>query len=155
MRSLATAAVALAVLPAFAQAPAPPSPREVALELVRISGVEETMRLGIASSLDAQIQANPALEPYRAVIEEWATSVVEGEKLAERFADLYLELFDESELRALLEFQRSPLGRKVKEKNGELMRRASEIGLEAATRHEADLDRRIRAKAAELGQETP
>ena len=141
----------LLAVPVRAQAPA--RAEALALELLELSGVRDTMATTMESFVDTQISTNPAIAPFRETMLDWAAKAMRWEEIGPKMAALYVEAFSEEELAALVEFQRTPLAAKVREKQPELMRRGMEIGAASAMRHKADLERMIRERQAQIERE--
>lgn len=146
--------VLLLAAPTRAEEPAAPSRAEaLALELLEISGVKDAMGNAMTTYVDSQIRVNPSIEPFRDTMIDWASKAMRWEEIGPKMARVYLEVFSEEELAALVAFQRSPVGSKVREKQPELLRRCMEIGETAALRHRGDLERMIREKQQQLERE--
>jgi hypothetical protein len=150
---LVVLAILLLAVPIRAQAPAPSRAEALALELLEVSGVRQTLATTMESFIDTQIGTNPAIAPFRETMLDWAAKAMRWEEIGPKMAALYVEVFSEEELAALVEFQRTPLAAKMREKQPELTRRGMEIGAASAMRHKADLERMIREKQAQMERE--
>lgn len=127
VRALVAMLLAAAILGAVTRAGAQESPQQLARELAHLMlesqirrGIEEQVAAGMTQALRATLQERLN---RRLLDTEWQTLIrivrqLVGEALPpsrveELAAEVYVRHFDEAELRQLLEFQRSPVARKV------------------------------------------
>ncbi len=154
MRRVATALVFALVLatPAAAQAPDANSPRSqaAARELLQAMNMEAVLQASTRSTFDVMISQQPVMEPFRAVMHEWMTKYLTMEQFGPRFIAIYAGKFTEPELRQLITFYRSPVGRRLVAEMPELTRLGAEAGAEVAALYSDELEEMIQAKAAEL-----
>jgi len=120
-----------------------PSHLAAAREYLEAVNVQQLAAAGVEVSLEQQIRANPAMEPYRATMMEWARGLFASAEAQTAFAELYAEAFDEADLRALTAFYRTPLGRRVAEIQPKLAERGAEVGRKLAEANQADLLARL------------
>jgi hypothetical protein len=123
-----------------------------AADLLVMTGAKENAIVGASAMADVMVQGNPMLTPYRDVLVEWAEQVMTWENMKPRFVQLYVEAYTEEELRSLLEFYDSPLGRKVLRVTPDLVRQGAMIGGQLAAEHQTELQEMIQKRAAELEQ---
>ncbi|HKP74986.1 MAG TPA: DUF2059 domain-containing protein [Longimicrobiaceae bacterium] len=128
-----------------ARAPIAPSHLAAARELLEVLHLQDVAAAGVQVALEEQIRTNPAMEPYRTVMKEWASSIFSGDEAKNAFATIYAEAFSEADLRALVAFYRTPLGQKLASSQTTLTVRGAEVGRNLATAHQADLMARIQA----------
>jgi len=114
-----------------------------ARELLSAMHLEEVSAVGVKVMLDTQISATPAMEPYRAVMTEWANEIFASEEARAAFAALYASTFSEAELRQMTAFYRSPLGQRMAQNQATLAVKGAEIGRALATARQTDLMARI------------
>lgn len=124
--------------------------REATQELLRVMGVEETSRSAAQSFFDAMTQQNPGMEEYRDVLMKWATNTLSWEKMGPRMTDLYMRTFTETEIRELIAFYKTPIGKKTLEQLPTLMEEGMKIGMELAQEHQGELEAAIKARQQEL-----
>jgi hypothetical protein len=101
MRSLSALLVGCALLlPAHAAAQDPPpsipptaGQMAAARELLEVMHLREVSAVGVKVALDEQIRAEPRLEPYRAVMNEWGAEIFASEEAKTAFATLYASAF--------------------------------------------------------------
>jgi hypothetical protein len=151
MRLLVVSALVLAwASVAMASDECSDSHRKAAGELLVLSGAEQNALVGASAMADAMLQTNPMLAPYRDVLVAWSGKVMTWDNMKPRFVALYCEHYSEQELRELIAFYETPLGKKTLEVTPEIMRRSALIGGELANEHSAELQAMIRERTAEL-----
>jgi hypothetical protein len=141
------------IAPAVGAEPAAkPTPGHLAaaMELVDALNLTDTAMAGASVALDAQIAANPDLEPYRDVMKSWAGRTLSKENMQPRLAALYADAFTEAELRQLISFYKTPVGRKALDAMPRLMQEGAEIGKQLADEHAPELQKMIADRDAEL-----
>lgn len=140
----------LAFFPLAACSAEPDSHRQAAEELLKMLGLEKSMQAGSSAMIDAQIQSNPALAPYRDVFQKWAGKYLTWDALGPRMTDLYMQAFTEAELRDLIGFYKTPTGQKALLTLPALQQQRAQIGMEAAQQHKAELEQMLQARKEEL-----
>lgn len=126
------------------------SHRQATEELLRVMGVEETSKSAAQSFFDAMTQQNPGMEDYKDVLMTWATNTLSWEKMGPRMTDLYMRTFTETEIRELIAFYKTPVGKKTLEQLPTLMQEGMKIGMELAQEHQGELEAAIKARQKEL-----
>jgi uncharacterized protein len=134
-----------------------PASLRAAEELLRLMSVEEVIRVSVTSAFDSQIEQQPLMAPFRATMQAWVDKHLTWAELGTKLARVYAEQFTEEELKQLIAFYQTPVGRKVAAAAPTLARRGAEVGAQVADAHKAELEQMIRARAAELqaGDATP
>jgi hypothetical protein len=140
----------LAFFPLGAWSAEPDSHRQAAEELLRMLGLEKSMQAGSNAMVDAQIQGNPALAPYRDVFQQWEGKYFTWDVLGPRMTDLYVQAFTEAELRDLIAFYKTPTGQKALAKMPALLQQGRQLTMEIAKQHKPELEQMIRARKEEL-----
>jgi uncharacterized protein len=139
----------LGLVPGFARSQTPQRV-ELATEVLRAMDLEKAMQAGVAASFDAQIQQNPLMAPFRPTMEAFTTKYLTWEAIGPEMAKLYATHFTEPELRELLAFYRSPIGRKMVGEQGTLTAEGARIAQAALQPHLPELQAAIQQRAAEL-----
>jgi hypothetical protein len=151
IRALVLAGAAL-LLPACLAAqntpatPVAPSHLAAARELIEAVRLSEVAAAGVNISIDEQIRADPALEPFRTTMKQWGAEIFASEEAKNAYAQLYASTFSEAELRQLVAFYRTPLGRKLATSQATLSMRGAEIGRTLAEARQADLTARLQSQ---------
>ena len=128
---------------------------EAASELLMLLQMEEVMLASMRATIDAQMNAQPAMAPFRDVMISWAEKHMSWEKVGARFATVYAESFTERELRDMIAFYMTPTGRKLAAAMPDLTRRGAEIGAAIGQENMADLQQMLEARARELQNGPP
>lgn len=89
-----------------------PDGKKLACMLLEIAGTPETMEQTLQSMLNSQLQSEPGMLPYRHVLEAYLRRTISYDALKEELAGTYLEIYTQDELRALIHFYQTPIGRK-------------------------------------------
>ena len=134
-----------------AQAPRP-APEPLVEELLEVMEMDRQIREAILFSVEAQMQANPALASFGDVFEEFFEKYVTWEAMKPELVKVYAGAFTESEVRDLIAFYRTPVGRKLVEQSGELMRQGGTVGQRLVEAHAAELEAMIQKRAQQLQQ---
>lgn len=123
-------------------------------ELVELLGGKDQL-LDIQTQLvDSLVSANPALDGYQLLVADWASQHLGWEEIREGMAKVYRDYFTPVELEEMLEFYRSPTGRKSVLLMPTLFREGSQIGMELAQAHKPELIEMLR-EAQKASQPAP
>lgn len=148
-RTFVVAALLLA-LPLTAGAAGRSSHEQAVRELFQVMGLERSAVAGATTMIDAQVQANPAIEPYRDVMVEWATRYLTWEAMVPAMTAIYQETFSEPEIREMIAFYRTTTGKKVLETLPDVMQRSADVGVALAQQHQGDLEKMVAKRRREL-----
>lgn len=117
--------------PAASAAPAAPaataSHRAAVARLMEVTRVKELTEQGAATMLDAQLRQMPQLAPVSGVLRDFYREQLAWSVLEPEYTQLYLEVFSEQEVRDLVAFYQTPLGRTMLTKMPALMARTNEM----------------------------
>lgn len=143
--------VVLAVLfsagPALAQRYTPANAQErAAAELVDLLKLEESNQAAIDLMVESMASQNPMFNQIRDVFTDFFKEYSDWEKLYPEYVRLYAEAYSEAELRELIAFYKSPVGRKTVDMMPRLMQQGAEIGQRQVEPHLPELQRRIQAR---------
>jgi uncharacterized protein len=152
MRRIACALIAVVLLgtPVVAAEAPKASHRQAAEEFLVVMNLEKAMMSGASTMVDAMIQGNASLGPYRDVILQWAGTFMTWETFGPKLTDMYADSFTESELREMTAFYRTPTGQKALALMPDMMRRGGMLGAEVARQHMPELERMVKERAAQL-----
>lgn len=135
--AVAILSVTLATSSAHADAT---SHRKAVMELFQLMDMNNMLKSSIDVSLQAQIQANPAVGRYEKQLRAFFTKYMSWDSLKEEFADLYQKAFTESELKELVQFYKTPVGKKTLRELPVLMQQGAQIGMTRVQAHAAELN---------------
>lgn len=151
MKPLQTAILTLTlILPSLASAD--PSAVEEAERLLNTMGMAATFDDTIEQMLNMQVQANPAMAPYRGALRTFFRKHMSYEQLKPEMVQLYADTFSASELREISAFYSTPVGKKTLEKMPELMAKGGEIGVARVQANAHELQSVIEAESERLQQ---
>lgn len=152
MKQVTTIVVMAVALCSFAvaQRTSPSAHEQAAIELLEVMDIERQMLSGATAMADAMIAGNPTLLPYRDVLLEWAASFMTWETFGPAIVELYVEAFDESELKEMTAFYRSPVGKKALDLQPKLMNQAMELGMRESQTRVGELQEMVKRRAMEL-----
>jgi len=151
MRAMVVCVSVLAIaLSASAEGDYTESHRRVATELLVLSGAKENAIVGASVMADVMLQSNPMLAPYRDVLLEWSEKIMTWDNMRPRLVEIYVEAFSEQELREIIAFYNTPIGKKTLRVLPEIMKRSALVGGELAQEHSGKLQEMIQQRAAEL-----
>lgn len=142
----AAAGLWLSGTPALAQSPA----RLAAAEdmLVAMDG-QAQYEAALRTTMDAQLAADPSLEPFRDVMLGFFQDFVSWDRVKGDYARVYAERFSEPELRELAAFYRTPVGKRFAEESAELGGELALINMRLVEANQDELIRRIVAASGE------
>lgn len=145
-RILLLAVLALAARPAAAQQ-APPAPNashvQAAERLLEASNSENAMRKGMQRVMEMQAKQSPMLASMHDILDEFYATHLTWEKMKPEMVRVYTDTFTEPELRELTAFYRTEIGRKMVERQPEIMVRTMEISQRTVQEHMPELTQKI------------
>ena len=103
-------------------------------------------------SLEQQLAVNPALAPYKDVMEQFFDRYVNFESIKPQLAALYASRFSADELNTLTEFYSTDTGKKAMELMPELMQEGASIGQTQVMAHQDELQRMLLERKEELSK---
>ncbi len=102
--------------------------------------------------LALQIQQNPAMAPYRTIMDQFLKKYMSYESLKPDMIKLYAQTFSTQELKDLNAFYQTPTGQKAIQTMPQLMAQGAQIGNAKVQEHLPELQQQIQAEAARLQQ---
>ncbi len=128
-----------------------PSRKKAAAELLEVMGAAQTSMTAAKGFAEAELQANPLMEPYRDVLMKGIDKALSWELLGPRMIDIYAEAYTEQELRDLIAFYKTPTGKKTLEKAPILAQQGTQVGKDLIEENKAELQEMLAARQRELG----
>lgn len=127
------------------------SPHEQAVtELFNLMDLEKMMTGSAIAMIDAQVQANPDLAPYRSVLVDWSSKYLTWDSMAPALIRIYMDAFTEAETREMIAFYRTPTGKKALTKMPDLFQKGAAVGAEVGQAHQDELKTMILERRAQL-----
>ncbi|MFK8050027.1 MAG: DUF2059 domain-containing protein [Halioglobus sp.] len=129
---------------------ADPQAEKEAEKLLNVIGMEQSLVQSMALMLDLQLQQNPALGPYKQVMEEFFSKHMSYESLKSDMVKIYSEAFTASELSEINDFYSTKVGRKTIESMPALMAQGAQIGAARVQENIGELQAMIEAESERL-----
>ena len=121
-----------------------------AMRLLDAMDMETVLGQSIDVSLDAMLNQNPELGPYRGVMRAFFAKHMSYSALKPKLSEIYASELSAAELDAATEFYRTPTGRKLMEKMPALLTKGMELGQRSVQEHLPELQEAIKAEAERL-----
>ncbi len=115
----------------------------VAHELLIAMESEKAHTEGIETMVELQIQQNPAIEQLGPAMRRFFRKYAGWDRLKDFFAEIYATEFTESELRDLVTFYSTDLGKKVARLTPGIQKKAAAFGADLVQKHQSDLQRML------------
>jgi hypothetical protein len=140
-------AVALAVLvlvaTAAAQDEAPKSHKAAAEALLKTMDFDKQIATSVDQMVAMQIKANPKMAQFKGVMTKFLKKHMSYASLKGDLVKMYTEAFTEKELKDLTAFYKTPLGKKLLQKQPALMQKGAELGAKKVQDNAAELRKMI------------
>lgn len=129
---------------------ADPASEKEATKLLDSMKMDSMLEQSMSQMLNLQIQQNPALGPYKAVMLEFLGKHMSYESLKDDLVKMYAEAFTAAELIKINEFYSTDVGQKAIEKMPELMTKGGMIGASRVQENLGELQDMIKAEDERL-----
>tara|TARA_R110002126_G_scaffold15185_17_gene62570 strand:- start:15075 stop:15536 length:462 start_codon:yes stop_codon:yes gene_type:complete len=106
-------------------------------KLLNTMGMEQAFEQSIDQMLDIQLQQNPALAPYKGVMQEFFSKHMSYDILKPEMLKIYANAFTANELKEINKFYATDVGKKTIKLMPTLMAQGGQIG---AARVQANID---------------
>jgi uncharacterized protein len=113
-------------------------------ELLVITKTPENLKSSITTMLDLQIKQAPPLAPLRKPMEKFFEKYLSYDALKDDLIKMYAAEFTEEEIKDLIKFYQTPLGKKTAEKMPVLTAKGAQLGASRVDAHKAELQQMIR-----------
>lgn len=121
-----------------------------AMRLLDAMDMETMLGQSIDVSLDAMLNQNPELGPYRGVMRAFLAKHMSYSALKPKLSEIYASELSAAELDAAAEFYRTAAGKKLMEKMPALLTKGMELGQRSVQDHLPELQQTIKAEAERL-----
>lgn len=129
------------------------SHRQAAEELLKVSDLKNTMDRMIVQMVELQLQQKPVMVPYRDVMLQFFNKYLSYGSIKYDFIDIYTEEFSEKELREIIRFYKTPVGKKTITKLPILMQKGAQVGMSKVKSHQNELREMLEAETKRLEAE--
>lgn len=119
-------------------------------KLLNTMGMEQAFEQSISQMLDVQLQQNPALVPYKGVMQEFFSKHMSYEMLKPDMLKMYADTFTASELTEINKFYATEVGKKTISLMPTLMSKGAQIGADRVQANIDELQAMIKAESERL-----
>lgn len=122
--------------------------RQAAEALLDLMDMDKLMSESIDQMLEMQVKQNPAIGPFKEEMKKFLSKYMSWASMKEDMVKIYTAEFTEQELKELLAFYQTPLGKKTVAKMPKLMAKGAELGQQRVQEHLPELQKAIQEQAA-------
>jgi uncharacterized protein len=115
------------------------SHRAAVLELFSLMDMNHVLSESTEAMLAAQIEGNPALAPFAPKFRQFFAKYLSWETLRDDLVGIYSKAFTEPEVKQLVAFYKTPIGKKALQQMPKLMQQGAQIGAERVQKHMPEL----------------
>lgn len=126
---------------------------EYAETLLNLLHVPELLSQSVNEMINSLAAQDPNFFVDSGGYREFAAKYITWEKLKPKYIKMYTDCFTENELRVLVEFYKTPTGKKYIEKSGDLMLKSSQIVSEAFSERADELDEMVSKERIRIANE--
>ena len=117
---------------------------DLAYKLLETMDMKKQFDIMKNGMLEMQLKAAPQLTPYKEIFVRFFEKYLVFDSLKRELADIYLDMFTPEEIKELIAFYETPLGKKIIEKTPELTLRSAQVGQNAVAKHLLELQNELR-----------
>lgn len=115
-------------------------------ELIEVLQMREVTESSRDMMVETMLAQNPMLQGMQDIFIDFFNEFLVWEEIQPEYVRLYMDAYTESEIRELIEFYETPVGRKTVELMPVLMQQGAEIGQRIIEPHLPELQRRVEAR---------
>ena len=123
------------------------SHRAAAEALLNLMDMDNLLNQSIDQMLEVQVKQNPAIGQFKTQMKTFLSKYMSWASMKDDMIRIYTEEFTEPELKELLAFYQTPLGKKTVQKMPKLMAKGAELGQQRVQQHLPELQQAIQADA--------
>jgi hypothetical protein len=121
--------------------------RQAAESLLSLMDMDKLMSESIDQMLEMQVKQNPAIGQFKDEMKKFLSKYMSWAAMKDDMVKIYASEFTEQELKELLAFYQTPLGRKTVAKMPKLMAKGAELGQQRVQEHLPELQKAIQEQA--------
>jgi hypothetical protein len=121
--------------------------KQAAESLLALMDMDKLMSESIDQMLEMQVKQNPAIGQFKEEMKKFLSKYMSWAAMKEDMVKIYASEFTEQELKELLAFYQTPLGRKTVAKMPKLMAKGAELGQQRVQEHLPELQKAIQEQA--------
>ena len=126
--------------------------QQVARELLETMNTQQTFEASMDAMLDMQMEQNPAAAQLEPIMREFFAEHLAWDQIEPDYVALYTDLYTEDELKELIAFYQTDVGRKVVEVMPEMAVRSQQIAQGHIQEHASELQQKIMEAMQDQGQ---
>ena len=123
------------------------SHRQATETLLGAMQMETLLTQSIDQMLQVQVQQNPAIAPFQTEMKAFFGKYMSWAVLKDDMTKIYMAEFTEPEMKELIAFYQTPVGKKTVQRMPALMAKGAEMGQRRVQEHLPELQAAIAAKA--------
>ncbi len=109
------------------------------MRVLAVSGLRDSYAQMLEISLQSTLKVNPSLKQFEPGFREFFAKYASYDAIAGDFADLYMRVFDELQLRQIEAFYRTPTGMLAVKELAKIMSEGGKIGEHKVSEHQKEL----------------
>ena len=117
----------------------PESHRAAAMRVLEVSGLRESYAEMLEITLESMLKVNPQMQQFEEGFREFFAKYAGYDAIAGDFAELYMRVFDELQLRQVEAFYLTPTGRLAVKQLSKIMQEGGKIGERKVQEHQKEL----------------
>jgi len=121
-------------------------------ELFKVMKMESTFQQTLEKMLDVQIKQNPAIAPMKDTMLEFFEKYMGWESMKPDMAKIYMKNFSDEELKAMISFYKTPVGKKAARLLPVLSSEGAALGQKRVQENITELQSMIQKKMQELNK---
>jgi hypothetical protein len=124
------------------------SHREATEQLLNLMDMEKVMAQSVDQMLAIQVKQNPAMGQFEGQMRAFLGKYMSWASVKEDMIKIYMTEFTEPEIRELIAFYQTPVGKKTVQKLPALLQKSAELSQQRMQQHLPELQQAIQSAAA-------
>jgi hypothetical protein len=124
------------------------SHRKAVTEFFKLADMETMMNENIDTMVKAQLQMMPGMAPVQDTFKQFITKYMSWKALEAEFLTIYMQAFSEAEMKQMLVFYKTPVGKKTLQQMPKLLQQGAQIGAKRVQEHMPELMEAMQQSAA-------
>jgi hypothetical protein len=121
--------------------------KQAAEALLGLMNMDKVMSDSLDQMLAMQVKQNPAIAPYEQQMRAFFNKYMSWASLKDDMTKIYMSEFSEQELKELLAFYQTPIGKKSIQKMPTLLAKGAELGQQRVQQHLPELQQALQESA--------
>ncbi|HEV3409207.1 MAG TPA: DUF2059 domain-containing protein [Chthoniobacterales bacterium] len=124
------------------------SHREATEQLLNLMDMEKVMAQSVDQMLAIQVKQNPAMGQFEGQMRAFLGKYMSWASVKEDMIKIYMTEFTEPEIKELIAFYQTPVGKKTVQKLPSLLQKSAELSQQRMQQHLPELQQAIQSQAA-------